>query len=513
MFRGMTNARTALQERRPRRGGAVAFGRDDRGAILVMFAVSTGLIFGFLALVWDIGRTVSTATELQSFADHLALAAAGELDGEAGAITDAAAVVTSGDFNDVQTFATGGAVLDAGDVDLTFYASVPDDDTAPLVDVTGDDRAALYVEVEVTPHTVTNLFAGVLNALFGTAIADGVVNAQALAGRKRIACAITPLTFCAPDGAGYQPEPGRMIHLKMNALWQPGSFGLLADNFEPGSDCGNTGTAGGAVVGCITGITDNVTRCYDPTGVTIVNTISANQVAGGLNSRLDIYLSQLAGLQSDPRFAPAPSVTKAIADPGGGACIGGLGAGNIEDLSVLPDDVRSVPLPRDGCFDPDGTCGVTGSGLGTGITAAELDDYWAINHDTPRPAAGTRFELYQAEVDQAPSFDRSLQKLTSLETGAPTCHRGGVVPTTETADRRLLHAAVIDCSPGSGLPIRGLVEEVPVLEFVQLFMTEPAELSPGGNVVSLWAEEVQTLTPLSAGLGNGDVRDVVQLVR
>lgn len=492
---------------------ASALGRDDSGAVLVLFAVSLGMIFGFLALVWDIGRTVSTATELHSFADHLALAAAGELDGEAGAVAGATAIVAGGDFNDVQTFASGDAVLDAGDVTLTFYASVPDDDAAPLIDVTIDDRAALYVEVEVAPRTVTNLFAGVVNTLFGTAIADGVITARAIAGRKRIACSITPLTFCAPDGPAYQPVPGRMIHLKMNALWQPGSFGLLANNFEPGSACGNSGTAGGAVVGCITGITENVTRCYDPTAVTIVNTVSASQVAGGLNSRFDIYLSQLAGASNDTRFAPAPSVTKAIADPGGGACIGGLGSGNITDLSALPDDTRSVPLPRDACFEPSGTCSATGSNLGTGITTAELDGYWAVNHDTPRPAATTRFELYQEEVDGAPSANRLLQKTTSQETGAPTCYFGGIQPTTETAERRLLNAAVIDCSPGQGIPIRGLIEGVPVLDFVQLFMTEPAELTNGNNVVGLWAEEVQSLTPESDGLGNGDIRDVVQLVR
>ncbi len=495
----------------PGKGKAASLAEDESGAVLVLFAVSTGLIFGFLALVWDIGRTVSTATELQSFADHLALAAAGELDGEAGAIAEATAVVASGDFNDVQTFATGNAVLDGGDVNLTFYASIPDDDRAALADITGNDRAALYVEVEVTPKTVTNLFASVVNALFDTEIADGVVNARAVAGRKRIACAITPLTFCAPNGAAYQPVPGRMIHLKMNALWQPGSFGLLANNFEPGSACGNTGTAGGAVVGCITGITENVTRCYDPTGVTIVNTVDAEQVAGGLNARFDIYLSQLSGSSNNALFAPAPSVVKAIADDDGDACIDDLD--DVTDLSELPDDTRSVTLPRDSCFEPSGTCSATGSRLGTGITAAELDDYWTINHGGTRPAAATRFALYQAEVAAAPSADRVLQKTTSEETGAPICYQNGAVPTTETADRRLLGAAVIDCGPNSGLPVRGLVTDVPVLEFVQLFMTEPAELSPSGNVVSIWAEEVQTLTPESDGLGNGDIRDVVQLVR
>ncbi len=487
------------------------FLRNEDGAILVMFAVATGLIFGCMALVWDIGRTVSTASELQSFADHLALAAAAELDGDAGAIASAEAVVASGNVDDLQSFADGGSDLDGNDVTLTFFAAVPDDDTAVLTDVTTNDRTALYVEVAVTPQTVTNLFAGVVNALFGTAIADSAVAARALAGRKRQACATTPITFCAPDGNAYQPVPGRMIHLKMNARWQPGSFGVLANNFEPGSNCSNTGTGGGAVVSCITGITENVTRCYDPTGVTIVNTISASQVAGGLNSRFDIYLSQLSGLQNDARFAPAPSVVKAVAADDGGACIDDLD--DVIDLSALPDDTRSVSLPRDACFEPSGTCSATGSPLGTGITGAELDDYWAINHGTPRPAATTRFELYQEEVAAAPSASRALQKLTSDESGAATCHQNGGVPTPEDADRRLLNVAVINCGPQSGLPIRGLVEGVPVLDYVQLFMTEPAELSPSGNVTSLWVEEVQSLRPGSDGLGGGRIRDVVHLVR
>ena len=487
------------------------FLRDDRGAVLVMFAAATGLIFACMALVWDIGRTLSTATELQSFADHLALAAAAELDGDIGAIAAARAVVESGEVDDLQTFAEGGAGLDTNDVALTFYASVPADDIAPLTDITASDREALYVEVEIAPRTITNLFVGVVNALLGSAIADGTVTAQALAGRKRFACAVTPLVFCAPNGAAYQPVPGRMIHLKMNGLWQPGNFGLLANNFEPGSACGNTGTAGGAVVGCITGITDNVTRCYDPTGVTIVNTVSASQVAGGLNSRFDIYLSQLSGRQNDNRFSPAPSVVKAVAADDGGGCIDDLD--DVIDLSELPDDIRSVPLPRDACFEPSGTCSDTGSRLGTGITSAELDDYWAVNHGTPRPGAETRFQLYQEEVDGALSFDRTLQKLTSEETGGPTCFGNGTSPTPEGADRRLLSAVVIDCGPNAGVPISGLIEGVPVLDFVQLFMTEPAELTPSGNVVSLWAEEVQVLRPGSEGLGTGRVRDVVQLVR
>ena len=487
------------------------FLRDDHGGILVMFAAAAGVIFGFMALVWDIGRTVSTATELQSFADHLALAAAAELDGDIGAIAAAQAIVSSGNFDDLQTFGGGGAALDNSDVTLSFFASIPDDDTNTLTDVTNSDLDALYVAVDIDPRTVTSFLSRLLSPFLGTSVTDASLRARAVAGRKRLACATTPLVFCAPDGNAYQPVPGRMIHLKMTGAWQPGEFGVLANNFEPGSACGNTGTAGGAVVSCITGIVDNVTRCFDPTSVAIVNTVSRSQVAGGLNARFDIYLSQLTGRQNDARFAPAPSVAKAIAPVGGGSCIADLN--NVDDLSLLPAATRSVPLPRDDCFDADGTCSVTGSRLGTGITAAALDDYWSVNHDSPRPAANNRFELYQEEVAAAPAVNRSLQKATSSETGAPICYRAGTDPTPEGPERRLVSAAVIDCGPNAGLPSSGLVFDVPVHDFVQLFLTEPAELSPGGGEVAIWAEEVAPLRPDSDGLGTGRIRDVIQLVR
>jgi hypothetical protein len=106
-----------------------------------------------------------------------------------------------------------------------------------------------------------------------------------------------------------------------------------------------------------------------------------------------------------------------------------------------------------------------------------------------------------------------LKKLTATESGAPTCYKGGLVPTTQGPERRLLNAAVIDCGNNAGLPNNGLVEDVPVLEFVQLFMTEPAELVHGDNDVFLWVEEVQVLRPGADGLGKGRIRDVVHLVR
>jgi Flp pilus assembly protein TadG len=61
------------------------FARDERGAILILWALFLAVAFGFLALAFDLGRLATTQTQLQSFADQVALAAAGELDGRPGA--------------------------------------------------------------------------------------------------------------------------------------------------------------------------------------------------------------------------------------------------------------------------------------------------------------------------------------------------------------------------------------------------------------------------------------------
>jgi hypothetical protein len=291
----------------------------------------------------------------------------------------------------------------------------------------------------------------------------------------------------------------------------PGRIRRVGGQFPPGQRLRQFGTAGSAVVGGVTGLGNNLTRCYHQTRVTVVDTISAEEVAGGLNTRFDIYTSTLSGSKNSTRFAPAPSVVKAVADEDGGNCIDDLA--DVDDLSLLPDPERSVPLPRDACFEPSGTCSTTGSALGTGITAAELDAYWAINHGGVRPPATTRYELYQAEVAATLLPTQVLQKLSATESGAPTCYKGGLVPTPTGPERRLLNVAVIDCSSSAGLPNSGLAEDVPVLDFVQLFLTEPAELSNNKKEMTLWVEEVQVLRPGADGLGNGRIRDVIQLVR
>ena len=92
------------------------FRRAEDGTAAILWAISLVVVLGLVALAFDIGRLGATQSELQSFADNVALAAAGELDGKADAITRATAAAANL-VSDSQTFANGDQAL-AGSVGL-----------------------------------------------------------------------------------------------------------------------------------------------------------------------------------------------------------------------------------------------------------------------------------------------------------------------------------------------------------------------------------------------------------
>jgi len=107
---------------------ATAFKRDESGAIMVFFAISLVVLLGLVAISFDMGRINITQTELQSYADNVALAAAGELDGKADSITRATAAAASM-ISDRQTFGEGDNTLSGvTDYTLTFLSTLPASD-------------------------------------------------------------------------------------------------------------------------------------------------------------------------------------------------------------------------------------------------------------------------------------------------------------------------------------------------------------------------------------------------
>jgi hypothetical protein len=469
------------------------FGANERGAVAVYVTVILTVVFGIGALVVDLGRLAATQTELQSYADHLALAIAGELDGNGDALGRAATALARAEWRDTQTFADGDRVLSDADAAVRYLSGLPADDEAPVDPfVTTDPLRAAYVEVRVLPHGVGSWLAGAFNALTGHALpATITTGAVAVAGFSQYACDISPVMFCT-SGPDHTPVPGRMIHLKSGNAWGPGAFGLLDANFDPDGPCGDP-NQGANFYRCAVGIVEGVTRCFARRGVDIRPGQVTGAAAAGFNTRFDIYTGNLHNADRDPLFAPAPDVVKGVGPDKGGRCI--------QNLNQAAPYADSDPLPRDGCFGAGETC--AGSRFGDG--SWDKAGYLAANHQGASVAGTTRYELYLNELARA-GTGRILPN-GKAESGRPVCSN----QTPASPDRRVVIAAGIDCS---ALP-PGNASGVPVRQFVRMFLTEPIGTDADGDNTSLWVEEIGDARSQGEGAGTtgGFVHDVVQLYR
>lgn len=514
----------------------------EHGAILPFWGVSLTVLLGMVALSFDLGRIGITQTELQSFADSVALAAAGELDGQDDAIARATAAA-SAMITDRQTFGDGGHMLSgSSDYTLTFLSTLPaaDFDTVTGLDVaipstaeTTDPADAIYVEVEVAARTVSLSFAGAFAALTGTSTIANVVSARAVAGFTSYACDVTPLMFCAPSGWSADDHIGSMIMLRSGGsgegAWAAGDFGfvdpskVLTDSEGP---C--AGLSGGNLDRCLLGAAGPITQCFSYRGIDIEPGQKVGNYEAALNTRFDLYRATMNSAKSDPDFAPAPNVIKGIVPNGGGACIG-------NNVELSPN---TMGQPRDTCFG-DGTTANTcddvngGNGSRFGDGSWNRSAYYATNYapfDGSVPAdmqtwfddhgttaaTATRYQVYLAEIARAGDIltgDASGDGADGeaiAESGRPICN-------TETnpsvdANRRVIIAAGIDCA---SYGIGGAASGVPVEEYVKIFLTEPASDDGSGNSFTIWGEVAGTA---GGGAGSGGTdgaifHDVVQLYR
>jgi hypothetical protein len=466
------------------------FARDTGGTIAVYVTAILGVVMGFGVLVIDGGRLASLHSELQSFADHVALAAAGELDGNPGALARATAASRLV-IADRQSFGSGPAALDpATDVGIRYLAGLPANDELPIGSgfTTLSARAARSVEVTVNPRGIGYRFLPAFSSLMGfTATASGTTGTTAVAGLTQYVCDIAPVMFCSPNGADYTVEPGRMILLKSRNFWGPGAFGLLDVNYDPDGPCGSP-NQGANYWRCVVGAVQGITRCFARRGVDIRPGHMNGGAVAGINTRFDMYENSLQGSKNDANFAPAPNVVKGFGPSNGNGC-------SKSNDSPYTDSQR---LPRDSCF-AGGTCAY-GNRFGNRIW--DKAGYWAMNHGGAVPASSTRYELYRYEIANPPGASRILPS-PRKETGRPVCSSSAPL----SDERRVIVAAVIDCS----LLPPGNASGVPVLKFVRVFLTEPAGAGVDTDNTQLYVEEIDEVRPSGAGTGLGILHEVVQL--
>ena len=482
--------------------------RSEAGTMLVFFGVSLTVLFGIVAMSFDMGRIDLTQTELQSYADSVALAAAGELDRQPDAITRATAAAANL-ISDTQTYGTGGGgtvLQGASDYTIAFYSSLPSTDTAALSAATSDPTLASYVRVQVNTRTVGLTFAAAFNALRGGGAGPrNTVSASAVAGFTQYACNIPPLVFCLPNRAGYNATSARgtMVHLQSAPFfgnWGPGDFGVIdPDTITVDSSGACDGLGGITLIHCLIGAEGGVSGCFPTNGIDIDSAQPTWWLDHAFNVRFDMYNLVMAGLETDPDFRPAQNVVKGRVPRPGDICVA-------EDINP-PNSPDTVPMGRDACILA-GSCG------GFGDTTQDWDQtgYIAANHNSTSPLsnpsatamtgllAGSRWEMYNAEIDAASGGP--ILPAGKAETGRPFC---APAPSPDPL-RRVIVAGGIDCSAN---PINGTASGVQIEEFYEIFLTEP--VSDGGSSLfsdlHIWGEVIG-----SAGTA-AVVHDVVQLHR
>jgi Flp pilus assembly protein TadG len=470
------------------------FTRNEDGTVLVFWAISLVVLIGVVSLSFDVGRMAVTQTDLQSYADHVALAAAGELDGASDAITRARAAAQDL-ISDTQHYGDGASALSADvDVTLSFHSDLPSDDLSALGSVTADPAEAAFVAVDITPRSVDTPFADTLATMLGVATPSATVNARAVAGFTRYACDITPLFFCVPPGFDADSARGEMIHLRSGGgvvgQWGAGNYGFLSPSSgiveDPSGPC--AGEKGGNLERCLLAAQSPVTTCFAQRGVDLSPGQSTGNMAAALNVRFDLFDATMNSHQSDPEYGPAPNVVSGHA----------ISAHGHSGKCTVDDSTDTVPLPRDDCM-ASGTCerfgdGDFGSGLATYVgTNYDVTPGWYT--DYLGGTISTRYEIYKAEIDAAAGGDILTGR---SETGLPGCG----IPSSDP-ERRVLVAAGIDCAANA---INGAKTGVPVDQYVRVFLTEPAD----ANTKDIF---VEVLGSAEAGAGAGIIQDVVQLYR
>jgi hypothetical protein len=488
---------------------------DEAGSVLVLWMASLVAILGVAALVFDMGRVQVAQGELQSFADNVALAAAGELDGRSDSIaraTNAAALMIS----DTQVYGGDGILSGAMDYTLTFLDGLPSNDTSdPSAFVTTNPRDAVLVRVVATPVNVDTLYLQATRALVSaTGPTQATVTAEAIAGFTMEACDVTPLMFCIPPGwSSTNPSTiGDGILLRsggQGAAWGAGDFGFLDISASAvGSTC--QGLNGAKLIGCLIGAEGNVTRCYAQRGVTTEPGQKVGLENSAFNTRFDQFHGVMSQYKNDPNYTVAPNIISGLV-PKSNGCFK-----NKPDLST-----NSMGLPHDTCF-ANGTCTRFGDGTwdydlyidtnygdGNGLLDAGEDAH--LTPHVPAAYSGTRYGVYLAEIEYAKTAGLPGGAILDGrdETGIAQCSTN----VSSDPKRRVVIAAAIDCTAN---PINGKTSNVPVEEFVEVFMTEPVGAGSGSPAkFDLWVEVIGTAGVSGYGsAGSGGVfRDVVQLYR
>jgi len=471
---------------------------DTSGIILPYVTLMLVAIVGLAVLALDGARYMSLQTQLQNGADALALAGAAELDRLPDAEDRAINAIRSLLANS-SLFGTG-ANRNVQVANIQFFSQLPASDDAPLSEgvAAPDPTRARFVSVTVRPVALTTILPA---AFFGGA-STVTTGASAVAGFDQVVCRFPPLFVCNPyetDGMTYEQASEALQEATANPAirrrlirlhqyrganeYAAGDYGFL--------DSPSLGRTDAALIDAIA--TVRPAACFLQSSVSLRPGFVAS-TREGFNVRFDIYEGAMAANKNDANYRPAPNVRKGYV---GGTC--SAVPANNWPIGSPPGQATGLPLDR--------TWPYLSGRMGAGNW--DFSTYWQVNHSgdgrgppvvngAPANNANppSRYDVYRYEIEQGFVADRS----PGGESGAPVCYAGDGL--SGTPDRRILHAAVINCR-SLNLNV-GARLNIPVAAFGKFFLALPLTRSQ----TDLYVETVDLVKP-----GDDVNFDMVQLYR
>jgi Flp pilus assembly protein TadG len=535
---------------------------DKSAAVAPIVALSLFALIGVGGIAFDYARMASLDTEMQNAADQAALAAATQLDQQAGAVARATAAA-QGLLANKTLFANDG---NASGLSITvptvlFYATKANAEAAngtncPTANTVTADATAKFVCVR-TANRVANFALTPIVAAFSS----GNISAMAVAGLGSAICKTPPVMMCNPSepigntNINYAFDADSLkgvgILLIGDGSYKPGNFGFLETNFGNGAN---------DLLKAL-GYTNPPGDCAETSGVDTKTGMNAS-VMDGINTRFDVNANGNSCPGGDANCSPSINVRKGLVR--GNQCgITGQGwtendsdSSNFNTRNYKPTSATVYPStttpdimghPRDLCHAYDGTTwscgGVANRRIGTGDW--DINAYWRSNfsgadyagevsaatYGSQPKGYPTRYQVYQWEIDNYTTKlgNKNGQGTTmaysrpqaSMCLATPTSPYG-IVPSSTVVDRRRISVAVMNCE---ALGISGHEVNQTVLKWVDVFLVEPSyartKCSSGAGCNTKYTDKtdvyVEMIGETQAGAGQtaGQVvrRDVPYLVK
>jgi Flp pilus assembly protein TadG len=509
--------------------------KSSSGAVAPTVALS---LFGLIAVggvAFDYARMAGMDTELQSAADQAALAAAGQLDGQAGACARAAAAASALVSNQT-LFAneSGGTRLigveNENTCDATgaiqFYQSYDKDSDTPGPPATDDSNAKVVI-VSVNPREAFFALTPIVAAL-----RSGNIGAKAVAALGSAICKMPPVMICNPaETAGntsFNPSDYVGDGLRLTSvgngsgIWAPGNFGYLDTQ---------SGVNGAPGLREALGWDSPPGECVSTDGVDTKPGATVT-VTDAMNTRFDIFQNDNTSCPSGGTCSPSINSTKDVVRPGNSSSCKFVnngqgwqlpsnyyGSGNYPALGSTPGPLpasftpTSMGTPRDECHAVSSNGSCTNGRIGDGIW--DVNAYFRTNYrrsdgtywvsgtgtgswqantglspsaprvipgtTTPNPAYASRYNVYNWEIQHRGQVIDGVSVLGSriasgtgpnaLTSFGTSQCAAGQIPEATVPDRRRVSVAVVNCSANG---VKGNVTGVPVEKWIDVFLVEPS---------------------------------------